>query len=105
MGIIAWIVLGAIAGSIARRLAGINDLPFGFTTGLGILGAVVGGALANRILGHDSVNGFWDASTWATADSTERSNAPPPRWSSTPTPRSPSTHAAPVVAQMMGCIE
>lgn len=67
MGIIAWIVLGAIAGSIARRLAGVNDLPFGFTTGLGILGAVVGGALANRILGHDSVNGFWDASTWATA--------------------------------------
>lgn len=67
MGILAWIVLGAIAGSVARRLAGVDDLPFGLTTVLGIVGAVVGGALANRLLGHDSIGGFWDASTWATA--------------------------------------
>lgn len=58
MGILAWLVLGLIAGflaSVVMRGGGygiIGDIV------LGILGALVGGWLTGTLLGRDMVNGF-----------------------------------------------
>jgi len=50
--IIAWIVLGLIAGAIAKAIyPGTQGGGFLATTGLGILGALVGGYLGNMFLG------------------------------------------------------
>ncbi len=57
MGIIAWIVLGAIAGFIANMLAGGNEGVIG-TVLLGIVGAVVGGFIAGSLLGIVDVTGL-----------------------------------------------
>jgi uncharacterized membrane protein YeaQ/YmgE (transglycosylase-associated protein family) len=58
MGIIAWIVLGLIAGAIAKLLMPGND-PGGFivTILIGIVGAVIGGFIGNQ-LGWGGVNGL-----------------------------------------------
>lgn len=59
MGIIAWIVLGLIAGAIAKLLMPGRD-PGGFilTIVLGIAGALVGGFIANvfGLAGVDELN-------------------------------------------------
>jgi len=49
MGIIAWIVLGAIAGFLANMIVGGREGLIG-TIILGIVGAVVGGWLAGTFL-------------------------------------------------------
>jgi uncharacterized membrane protein YeaQ/YmgE (transglycosylase-associated protein family) len=49
MGIIAWIVLGAIAGFLANMLVGGREGLIG-TIVLGIVGAIVGGWLAGIFL-------------------------------------------------------
>ncbi len=59
--IIAWVVLGLIAGAIAKAIyPGHQGGGFLATTGLGIVGAVVGGYLAQalRIGGATAVGGF-----------------------------------------------
>lgn len=58
MGILAWIVFGAIAGAIAKLLMPGKD-PGGFiiTILLGIVGAVVGGFIGSS-LGMGTVTGF-----------------------------------------------
>ena len=58
MGIIAWIVLGLIAGAIAKLLMPGND-PGGLivTILIGIVGAVIGGFIGTR-LGFGDVTGF-----------------------------------------------
>jgi uncharacterized membrane protein YeaQ/YmgE (transglycosylase-associated protein family) len=55
MGIIAWIVLGLVAGGLAKALMPGDD-PGGFilTIVIGIVGALVGGFLWNLITGNDS---------------------------------------------------
>ena len=57
MGIIAWIVLGAIAGWITNLIMGGKEgvIP---TIILGIIGAVVGGFLAGTVLGVADVTGI-----------------------------------------------
>lgn len=57
MGIIAWIVLGAIAGFITNLIMGGTG---GVVTTiiLGIVGAVVGGFLASNVLGVADVTGI-----------------------------------------------
>jgi uncharacterized membrane protein YeaQ/YmgE (transglycosylase-associated protein family) len=57
MGIIAWIVLGAIAGFIANAIIGGGEGIIG-TVVLGIIGAVVGGYLAGNILHVADVTGL-----------------------------------------------
>jgi uncharacterized membrane protein YeaQ/YmgE (transglycosylase-associated protein family) len=57
MGIIAWIVLGAIAGVIANMIMGGREGILG-TIVLGIVGAVVGGWLAGRVLNVADVTGL-----------------------------------------------
>ena len=58
MGIISWIVFGLVAGIFAKFLMPGDD-PGGFlkTTGLGVVGALVGGFIATRI-GFGDVTGF-----------------------------------------------
>ena len=57
MGIVAWIVLGAIAGFIANALMG-NREGLLMTIILGIVGAVVGGWLAGTVLNVADVTGI-----------------------------------------------
>jgi uncharacterized membrane protein YeaQ/YmgE (transglycosylase-associated protein family) len=58
MGILAWIILGLIAGAIAKALMPGKD-PGGFivTALIGIVGAVIGGFLGNMIFGIGGVSG------------------------------------------------
>jgi uncharacterized membrane protein YeaQ/YmgE (transglycosylase-associated protein family) len=57
MGIIAWIVLGAIAGFVANMIAGGGEGVIG-TVLLGIVGAVVGGFIAGSLLHVADVTGL-----------------------------------------------
>ena len=68
MGIIALIILGAIAGAIAKALLPGDD-PGGFiiTTIIGIVGALLGGLLARVLFNADPLDEFFDISTWLTA--------------------------------------
>ena len=68
MGIIAWIVLGLLAGLIAKAI-----MPGGerggliVTTLLGIAGALVGGFIAAALGLGDPIDEFFDLSTWVAA--------------------------------------
>jgi uncharacterized membrane protein YeaQ/YmgE (transglycosylase-associated protein family) len=68
VGIIAFIILGAIAGAIAKALLPGDD-PGGFiiTTLVGIAGAILGGFLAAALFDADPLDEFWDISSWLTA--------------------------------------
>lgn len=57
MGIIAWIILGAIAGWITNMIMGGGEVVI-LTIVLGIVGAVVGGWLAGTVLGIADVTGL-----------------------------------------------
>lgn len=56
MGVIAWIILGAISGFIASKIFEGAGKGFLMNTALGIVGAVVGGVIANMI-GFGGVSG------------------------------------------------
>ena len=68
MGIIAWILLGLIAGAIARALVPGRTEPGGCigTTAVGILGALLGGFLASA-LDVGEIDDFFDLGTWLIA--------------------------------------
>jgi len=68
MGIIAFIILGLLAGIIAKALIPGED-PGGFiiTTIIGVVGALLGGFLAAALFGADPLDEFFDVSTWLTA--------------------------------------
>jgi uncharacterized membrane protein YeaQ/YmgE (transglycosylase-associated protein family) len=68
MGIIAWIVLGLLAGTIARALIPGRTEPGGCigTTAVGILGALLGGFLASA-LDIGEIDEFFDLGTWLIA--------------------------------------
>ena len=67
MGILGWIVLGLIAGAIAKLIMPGDD-PGGIivTMLLGIIGAVLGGFLGSRIFGI-GLQTFWNLQTWIVA--------------------------------------
>ena len=67
MGIIGWIVLGLIAGAIAKAIMPGND-PGGFfiTMLLGVVGALLGGFIGSRLFGVGLEN-FWSIQTWLLA--------------------------------------
>lgn len=68
MSIIAWIVLGAIAGYLAGFLVrGDEGLGVIGHIVLGIVGALVGGFLAGALFGTDPVDGALDISSIVTA--------------------------------------
>ncbi len=61
MGIIAWLVLGAIAGYLAGFLVkGDEGLGVIGHVVLGIVGALVGGFLASVLFNKDAINGALD---------------------------------------------
>ncbi|MGH3082564.1 MAG: GlsB/YeaQ/YmgE family stress response membrane protein [Gaiellaceae bacterium] len=68
MGIIAFIILGLIAGAIAKALMPGDD-PGGWiiTTIIGVAGAVLGGFLAGALFDADPMDEFFDISSWLTA--------------------------------------
>jgi len=66
MGIIAWIVLGAVAGFIAEHLTG-RKTGILLATVVGILGALLGGFLAKVLFHVNTLNTFFNLSTWITA--------------------------------------
>ena len=68
MGILAWILLGLFAGTIARAIIPGRTEPGGCigTTAIGILGALLGGFLASA-LGIGDLDEFFDLGTWLIA--------------------------------------
>jgi uncharacterized membrane protein YeaQ/YmgE (transglycosylase-associated protein family) len=64
MNIIAWIILGAIAGYLAGFLVkGDEGLGVIGHIVLGIVGALVGGFLASVLFNVDAINGAFDISS------------------------------------------
>lgn len=66
MGVIAWIVLGAVAGLIAENLTG-RKAGLLRATVIGIVGALLGGFLARELFGVQTLDTFFNLSTWITA--------------------------------------
>ncbi|MGW7315081.1 GlsB/YeaQ/YmgE family stress response membrane protein [Streptomyces sp. NPDC054865] len=68
MGIIAWILIGLLAGFIAKAMMPGKD-PGGIvvTMLIGIAGGLLGGWLGKAIFGVESINGFFHLSTWIAA--------------------------------------
>ncbi len=59
MGILAWIVVGLIAGILAKiAMPGPDPGGIILTVIIGIAGAVVGGLIVNAVLGRPGVTGF-----------------------------------------------
>ncbi|HEU0246984.1 MAG TPA: GlsB/YeaQ/YmgE family stress response membrane protein [Gaiellaceae bacterium] len=68
MSIIGWIVLGLLAGVIAKRLVpGNESVGVIVTMLLGIGGALLGGFLATALGLGDPIDEFFDLSTWVAA--------------------------------------
>jgi uncharacterized membrane protein YeaQ/YmgE (transglycosylase-associated protein family) len=67
MGIIAWIVLGLIAGMVARAIMPGRD-PGGLvvTVVIGMAGAVIGGLIAEWA-GFEGLESFFELRTWIVA--------------------------------------
>ena len=65
MGIIGWIILGLLAGFIAKAILPGDD-PGGIivTTLIGIAGALLGGLVAKALGFGDPIDEFFDLSTW-----------------------------------------
>ena len=68
MGIIGWIVLGLLAGIIAKAILPGDD-PGGIivTTLIGIAGAFIGGLITKALGFGDPIDEFFDLSTWVAA--------------------------------------
>jgi uncharacterized membrane protein YeaQ/YmgE (transglycosylase-associated protein family) len=68
MGIIAFLILGLLAGYIAKAVLPGRD-PGGLliTLAIGVVGALLGGFLAGFLFGSDPLDEFFDISTWLTA--------------------------------------
>lgn len=68
MGIIAFIILGLLAGLIAKAIMPGDD-PGGLivTTIIGVVGAILGGFLAGVLFDADPMDEFFDVSSWLTA--------------------------------------
>ncbi|MGW4030286.1 GlsB/YeaQ/YmgE family stress response membrane protein [Streptomyces sp. NPDC004838] len=68
MSVISWIVLGLLAGGIAKILLPGRD-PGGLigTTLIGVTGAFLGGWISARFLDRPVTKDFYDGATWAAA--------------------------------------
>jgi len=68
MGIIAFIILGLLAGAIAKAIMPGDD-PGGFllTAFIGVVGALLGGFVAAALFDAHPLDEFFDISTWLTA--------------------------------------
>lgn len=68
MGIIAFLILGLLAGAIAKAIMPGDD-PGGIivTMLIGVVGALLGGFLAGLLFDVNPVDEFWSLSTWLAA--------------------------------------
>ena len=68
MGILGWIILGLLAGIIAKVILP-GDQPGGIivTTIIGIVGAIIAGFITKAIGFGDPIDEFFDLSTWIAA--------------------------------------
>jgi uncharacterized membrane protein YeaQ/YmgE (transglycosylase-associated protein family) len=66
MGILAWIVLGAVAGIVAEKLTG-ERIGLVMAAVVGIVGALLAGWLAMTLFDIRPLDTFFDLSTWVTA--------------------------------------
>jgi len=68
MGIIGWIILGLLAGLIAKAILP-GDQPGGaiVTAIVGVVGAIAAGFIAQAIGFGDPIDEFFDWSTWIAA--------------------------------------
>ena len=67
MGIIGWIILGLLAGAIAKAIMpGRQGGGWIITLVLGVVGALLGGFLGS-VLFDVSLEGFFDITTWLLA--------------------------------------
>jgi uncharacterized membrane protein YeaQ/YmgE (transglycosylase-associated protein family) len=67
MGIIGWIILGLIAGAIAKAiLPGRQGGGWLVTLLLGVVGALLGGWIGSAIFGV-GLSSFWSLQTWLLA--------------------------------------
>ena len=68
MSIVAWIVLGLLAGLIATMLLpGRRSQGLIVTCAIGIVGALLGGWLATKLFHVHTLHGFFNLSTWLIA--------------------------------------
>ena len=68
MGIIGWVLLGFLAGLIAKAIMpGAERIGIILTTILGVVGAILGGFLATALGFGDPIDEFFDISTWIAA--------------------------------------
>ena len=68
MGIIAWIVLGLVAGLLANLLVpGRRTQGLIVTCLIGVAGALGGGWAATELFHVHTLHGFFNLSTWLTA--------------------------------------
>ena len=67
MGILGWIVLGLVAGAIAKAIMK-EQAPGGWLGSLlvGVVGALVGGFIGSRVF-NIGLEDFWSLQTWAVA--------------------------------------
>lgn len=67
MGILGWIILGLVAGAIAKALHK-GEEPGGLlgTLAVGVFGAIVGGLIASAI-GLGGIGSFFSIGTWLVA--------------------------------------
>ncbi|SEE25565.1 Uncharacterized membrane protein YeaQ/YmgE, transglycosylase-associated protein family [Arthrobacter alpinus] len=67
MGFIGWIILGLIAGAIAKAIKpGEQGGGWLATLVLGVVGAILGGWIGSAIF-DVGINSFWSLSTWLLA--------------------------------------
>ena len=67
MGFIGWIILGLIAGAIAKAIKpGEQGGGWLATLLLGVVGAVIGGWIGSALFNVD-ISSFWSLSTWLLA--------------------------------------
>jgi uncharacterized membrane protein YeaQ/YmgE (transglycosylase-associated protein family) len=67
MGIIAWVILGLLAGLIARAVLPGNDhVGVIATLVIGIAGALIGGFIS-ELLGFEGLGTFFEIRTWIIA--------------------------------------
>ncbi len=64
MGFIAWIILGLIAGAIAKAIVPGNQGGWLAALIIGILGALLGGWIASAIFNINVNESFFDLPTW-----------------------------------------
>jgi uncharacterized membrane protein YeaQ/YmgE (transglycosylase-associated protein family) len=57
MGYVAWIIVGLVAGFLGRRITGDEKSGCIYTIAVGVIGALIGGALMHAA-GHKGINEF-----------------------------------------------